>query len=114
MHEMALLCTSWPQKRGGNWFVAATSQMNWLYRIIYIVHVCVCMCVESFCPMWGPLASVCPWLHHMQSVCRPVYHIGDEGNHLEELEEGTSHHEREGQYPSPLWVTRLRRSVWTV
>ena len=24
-----------------------------------------------------------------------VYHIGDEGKHLEELEEGTSHHERE-------------------
>ena len=36
-----------------------------------------------------------PWLHHVQSVCRLVHHIGDEGKHLEELEEGTSHHDRE-------------------
>ena len=27
-------------------------------------------------------------------MCRPVHHIGDEGKHLEELEEGTSHHEK--------------------
>ena len=28
-------------------------------------------------------------------MCRPVHHIGDKGKHLEELEQGTSHHVRE-------------------
>ena len=37
VHEVALLCTSWPQERGGNWFVATTSQVNWLY--MYTLHV---------------------------------------------------------------------------
>ena len=31
----------------------------------------------------------------MCSMCWPVYHIGDVGKHLEELEEGTSHRERD-------------------
>ena len=40
MHEVALLCTSWPQERGGNWFVVTASQVNWLWRILqYTLHV---------------------------------------------------------------------------
>ena len=46
VHEVTHLCTSWPQQRGGNWFVVTASQVNWLCRILYIV--CVCMCVQLF------------------------------------------------------------------
>ena len=52
MHEVALLCTRWPQERGGNWFVAATSQVNWLCRILYIVCVCT-----TFVSNWTALPS---------------------------------------------------------
>ena len=87
MHEVALLCTSWTLQRDGNWFEVTASQINWLCCILYIV----CMCVQSLCPM---LVTTGWCAFRAWPRVKRVYHIGDEGKHLEELEESTSYHER--------------------
>ena len=58
VHEMALLCTSWPQERG-----SSHRKPDELVELDTIYIVCVCMCVQSLFPMLRPLASVHPWLY---------------------------------------------------
>ena len=58
MHEVALLCISWPQERGGNWFVAITSQVNWLCCILHVEegtshHERERDSIPALCTTWG-------------------------------------------------------------